>query len=70
MDYCWDYCHEIHEPADYIDEDDEEDSTDAEETKDEEQDKTITSNRNIIQTFSKPSNIYVYFSNLDVIFLI
>ena len=51
MDYQWNYCHEIHEPADYIDEDEE--STDAEETKDEEQDKTITSNRNIIQSFSK-----------------
>ena len=35
MDYQWDYCHEIHEPADYIDEDEEEEeSTDAEETKD------------------------------------
>ena len=39
MDYQWDYCHEIHEPADYIDEDEEEESTDVEETKDEEQDK-------------------------------
>ena len=39
MDYQWDYCHEIWEPTDYIDEDDEEESTDAEETKDEEQDK-------------------------------
>ena len=39
MDYQWDYCHEIWEPVDYIDEDDEEESTDAEETKDEEQDK-------------------------------
>ena len=29
MDYQWDYCHEIHEPADYIDEGEEE-STDAE----------------------------------------
>ena len=37
MDYQWDYCHEIHEPADYIDE--EEESTDIEEMKDEEQDK-------------------------------
>ena len=35
MDYQLDYCHEILEPADYIDEDEEE-STDAEETKDEE----------------------------------
>ena len=34
MDYQWDYCHEIYEPADYIDEDDEEESTDAEEMKD------------------------------------
>lgn len=33
MDYQLDYCHEIHEPADYIDEDEEE-SIDAEETKD------------------------------------
>ena len=32
MDYQWDYCHEIWEPANYIDE--EEESTDAEETKD------------------------------------
>ena len=39
MDYQWDYCHEIWEPADYINEDDEEESTDAEEMKDEEQDK-------------------------------
>ena len=39
MDYQWDYCYEIWEPADYIDEDDEEESTDAEETKNEEQDK-------------------------------
>ena len=38
MDYQWDYCHEIHEPADYIDEDEEE-STDAEETKDYQMDK-------------------------------
>ena len=36
MDYQWDYCHEIWEPTDYIDE---EGSTDVEETKDEEQDK-------------------------------
>ena len=33
MDYQWDYCHEIWEPADYINE---EESTDAEEMKDEE----------------------------------
>ena len=39
MDYQWDYCHEIWEPADYIDEDDEEESTDAEEMKDEQMDK-------------------------------
>ena len=38
MDYQWDYCHEIWEPADYIDEDEEE-STDAEEMKDYQTDK-------------------------------
>ena len=39
MDYQWDYCHEMWEPADYIDEEDEEESTDAEEMKDYQMDK-------------------------------
>ena len=39
MDYQLDYCHEIWEPADYIDEDEEEDSTDVEEMKDYKMDK-------------------------------
>ena len=39
MDYQQDYCHEILEPIDFIDEDDEEESTDAEEMKDYQMDK-------------------------------
>lgn len=34
-----DYCHEMWEPADYIDEEDKEESTDAEEMKDYQMDK-------------------------------